>query len=97
MPVVTASYARSFNFIEFFGYIKTLLTSIHVKSTVFSPNFHRLCARLIHKFSYVNMPNVTAGSGYGRFSISITFLGIFHILLHALNMFEMTKLLQTVC
>ena len=45
MPDVTASSGRSFDFIAFFGYFHTLLTSIHVQSIVSSPNFHRLCVQ----------------------------------------------------
>ena len=45
------------------------------QSTVFSQNFHKLCVLLMYTFLYVNMPNGTAG--YGRFSDSIAFLGIF--------------------
>ena len=54
---------------------KIIFMSINVWSTVSSQNFHRLCVWLMYKFWYVNMPNVTAG--YGRFSDSIAFLGIF--------------------
>ena len=50
-----------------FGSFHSKLTSIHVWSIVFSPNFHRLYVW----FEYINMPNVAAV--YGRFFDLIRF------------------------
>ena len=41
------------------------------------------------------MPNVTAG--YGRFSDSIAFLGIFHTITTCLKRYNFIKRLQTIC
>ena len=95
MPDVSASYGRPFDFIAFLRF-HTLLSSIHVKSTVSSSNFHRLRVLLMYIFWNANMQNVTAG--YGRFSDSIAFLWVFfHIITTCLKRYNFIKLLQTVC
>ena len=78
---VTASYGMLFDSIVFFGYFRTLSTTIHVWIVLYPPNFHKSwCLFNIYTFWNANMLNVTIS--YGGFSNIIAFLGQSYILLH---------------
>ena len=90
-PGVTTSYGETLDFIAFFEYFYTLMTSIHVWSIVSSLNFHRLCAWIVWIFWYVNVPNVIAS--YGKFSNLLCFFIYYCIL----KRYTVIKLLQIIC
>ena len=55
MPDVTASYGTLFDFIAFFGYLYSLLLTIHAWIIVSLLNFHWLCVYSVHTYWYVNI------------------------------------------
>ena len=77
MPDVTASYGMPFDFIAFFRYFHTLLTTIHVCSVVSSQNFYKMCLNQYTHFDMLtgDKPDVTEGDE--RQSDPITLSGNF--------------------
>ena len=75
LPDVTAGYRTSLDFVSWV-FLKKIDEYSCLKCFLFSPNFHKLCIKLIHTLWCVNMPDVTAS--YGSSSDLIAIFWIFN-------------------